>query len=175
MLKKIGLTLLVIIIGILGYAATRPSSFSVQRAVTIKAPPEKLFAMIDDFHAWPQWSPWARIDPAMKVTYSGPPSGVGAVYEWSGNSKVGSGRMEIMQTTPSTRVQIQLDFMAPMASHNMAVFTLTPRGDSTTVEWTMSGPLPYAAKLMTIFAPMDKMIGPDFERGLAAMRIVAER
>lgn len=175
MFKKIALVLLVIILGILGYAATRPSSFTVQRAITIKAPPEKIFAMIDDFHVWEQWSPWARLDPAMKTTYSGPPSGVGAVYQWTGNSKVGSGRMEIMQSTPASKVQIQLDFLAPMASRDMAVFELTPRGDSTTVEWTMSGPLPYISKVFSIFAPMDKMIGPDFERGLATLRLAAER
>jgi len=175
MFKKIALALVVIILGILAYATTRPSAFTLQRQITIKAPPEKLFALINDFHAWDQWSPWAHMDPAMKVTYSGPPSGVGAAYEWTGNSKVGTGRMEIMQATPSSRVQIQLDFTAPMAAHNMTVFTLTPRGDSTTVEWAMSGPMPYVSKVMTIFVSMDKMVGPDFENGLSAMKRVAER
>lgn len=173
MFKIIAIVVLVLIAGLLVYAATRPDSFSVERSVSIKAPPQKVFSLIDDFHNWGSWSPWEKLDPAMKKTYTGAASGQGAVYEWTGNSKVGQGRMEIVDASAS-KVTIKLDFLRPIEGHNVAEFNLAPQGDGTEVTWSMHGPSPYMAKLMGVFVSMDKMIGGDFEKGLANLKSVAE-
>jgi uncharacterized protein YndB with AHSA1/START domain len=175
MLKKILLGLVVIVAAVLLFALTKPDSFSVERSATIKAPPEKIYPLISDFHQWPQWSPWEKLDPNMKRSLSGAPQGVGAVYAWTGNDDVGEGRMEITGATPPTQVNIKLDFIKPFASQNTTVFTLTPQGDSTRVKWVMQGPAPYITKLMTVFVSMDKMVGSDFEKGLSNMKAAAER
>ncbi len=112
---------------VLGLAATKPDSFQVQRSASIQAPPEKLVGLIDDFHQWGSWSPWEKLDPAMKKTYSGAPSGKGSVYAWQGNSKVGAGRMEILEVT-AEKVTIKLDFLKPFEGHNVAEFALAPQG-----------------------------------------------
>ncbi|SKA09808.1 Polyketide cyclase / dehydrase and lipid transport [Enhydrobacter aerosaccus] len=164
----------VIVAGILVYAATKPDSFSVQRSASIQAPPEKIAALIQDFRAWAGWSPYEKKDPAMKRTFEGPSAGKGAVYEWDGDKAVGAGRMEIVEVTPSAIV-IKLDFRRPFEGHNTARFTLEPRGDSTTVTWMMYGPSPYVAKVMSSFFDMDKMIGTDFEAGLASLKSLAEK
>lgn len=176
MLKKIGLTVLVLLIALFVYAATKPDSFSVQRTTTIKAPPEKIYPLIADFHSWKAWSPYEKMDTTMKKTYAGAPSGPGAVYEWEGNSNVGKGRMEIAEATPSSKVGIKLDFLKPFESHNRADFTLEPKADSTTtVTWSMHGQNIYIGKVMSIFVNMDQMIGKDFETGLANLKAIAER
>jgi uncharacterized protein YndB with AHSA1/START domain len=175
MFKKIALVIVVLVAAVLLYATTRPDSFSVQRTATIKAPPEKVFALINDFHNWPAWSPWEKLDPAMKRTHTGATAGQGAVYAWLGNSDVGEGRMEITESVPSSRVGIKLDFIKPFESGNTTLFTLQPQGDSTQVTWLMQGPAPYVTKLMTVFVSMDKMIGKDFEAGLANMKAAAEK
>ena len=174
MFKMIAIVVVVLIAAILVYAATKPDEFRVQRATSVKAPAEKIFALIDDFHRWDSWSPWEKMDPAMKRTYSGAANGKGAVYAWQGNSKVGEGRMEIADTSPPSKVTIKLDFIKPIEGHNTAEFTLEPRGDSTNVTWSMYGPSPYIAKIMGIFVSMDKMIGKEFETGLANLKTVAE-
>ena len=174
MFKKIALVVVVLVAGVLAYAATRPDSLHVQRAASIKAPPEKIVALISDFHSWTAWSPYEKVDPAMKRTYSGAASGKGAVYEWEGNSQVGQGRMEITETSPS-RVTIKLDFVKPLEGHNIAAFTLIPQGDATNVAWTMDGPTPYIGKVIGVFVDMDHMIGKDFETGLANMKAIAEK
>jgi uncharacterized protein YndB with AHSA1/START domain len=175
MLKLIALTLVVLLIGVLAYAATRPNSFTVQRSITIKAPPEKVYALINDFHNWALWSPWEHIDPSMTRHYSGAAQGDGTIYEWVGNGKVGSGRMEIVSSTPASKIRIKLDFLKPFEAHNFAEYTLTSAGDSTTVTWQMYGPNPYIAKLMQVFCSMDKMVGKDFETGLANLKAQAEK
>jgi uncharacterized protein YndB with AHSA1/START domain len=175
MLTKIAIGIVAIIAAVLLFATTRPDSFSVQRTATIKAPPEKIFPLINDFHSWAAWSPWEKLDPAMQRTHSGPPAGKGAAYAWVGNSKVGEGRMEILESTPSSKISIKLDFIEPFEGHNTADFTLQPQGDSTQVTWVMHGPAPYITKLMGIFVSMDSMIGKDFEAGLANMKAVAEK
>lgn len=175
MLKKILLILLVLVIAVLGYAATQPDSFAVERTISINAAPEKVFANVNDFHAWENWSPWAKLDPAMKTTYGGPAAGVGASYEWAGNSDVGSGKMEITDATPSSSVTIKLDFLTPIESHNTTVFTMTPTATGTDVIWKMSGPANYMTKVMTTFASMDKMVGGDFERGLQQLKTLSEK
>lgn len=178
MAHTIGIILAVIAVAVaalLLFAATRPSSFRVQRSTAIKAPPEKIFPFIDDFHAWTAWSPYEKIDPALKRTYAGAPRGQGAVYEWEGNNKVGRGRMEITGSAPPGRVTIALHFMKPFEARNVAEFTLEPRGDATTVTWAMHGPSPFMAKVMGIFMSMDSMVGKQFEEGLANLKAVAEK
>ncbi len=175
MLKTIAIIIVVLVAAILGYAATRPDSFRVERTTTIKAPPEKIYALIDDFHRWDAWSPWEKLDPAMKKTFSGAASGKGAAYAWQGDNKVGEGRMEIADSTPSSKVVIKLDFIKPFEGHDITEFSLEPKGDTTNVSWVMSGPVPYFAKVMGIFASMDSMIGKDFEKGLANLKAVAEK
>jgi len=174
MFKKIALVVVVLVAGVLVYATTRPDALHVQRAARIKAPPEKIVPLISDFHSWTAWSPYEKVDPAMKRTYSGAASGKGAVYEWEGNSQVGQGRMEITETSPS-RVTIKLDFVKPLEGHNIAAFTLIPQGDATNVAWTMDGPTPYIGKVIGVFVDMDHMIGKDFETGLANMKAIAEK
>ena|SRR5688572_18595791 len=175
MLKKIALVLAGLIVGLLAYAATRPDAMRVERTATIKAPPDRIFPLINDFHRWSEWSPWEKLDPAMTRTHSGAGEGRGAVYEWAGNSDVGSGRMEITDSAPPSRVAIQLDFLEPFEAHNTTVFTLNPRADGTEINWAMDGPSPYIAKLMGVFVDMDAMIGRDFESGLQNLKTAAER
>jgi uncharacterized protein YndB with AHSA1/START domain len=175
MFNIIAIIVVVLIAVLLGFAATRPDTFRVQRATSIKAPPEKIFALINDFHSWGSWSPWEKMDPTMKRTHSGAANGNGAVYEWEGNNKVGKGRMEIMDTSPPSKVTIKLDFVKPFEGHNIAEFTLEAKGDSTNVTWAMYGPSPYIARLMGLFFNMDNMIGKDFETGLSNMKTVVEK
>ena len=175
MLKTVLIAVVVVIAGILVFASTRPDAFSVQRTTTIHAPADKVFALINDFHRWGEWSPWEKLDPELKRTFSGAPAGVGTVYEWTGNSKVGAGRMEILKTAPAAKLDIKLDFIKPFEGHNIAEFTLTPKGEDTEVLWVMHGPAPFISKLMGVFVSMDAMIGKDFEAGLANMKIAAEK
>ena len=175
MFKTILIVVVVLIAAILVYAATMPDDFRVQRTTSIKASPEKIFALINDLQRWDSWSPWEKMDPAMQRTFSGATAGKGAVYAWQGNSKVGEGRMEIADASPPSRVMIKLDFIKPIEGHNTAEFTLDPKGDSTNVTWSMYGPSAYIAKVIGVFASMDKMIGKEFETGLANMKAVAER
>ncbi len=175
MLKKIALAVLAIIVIILGLAAMKPDTFSVKRTISIKAPPEKVAALITDFHQWGSWSPWEHLDPAMKRTFTGPASGKGAIYEWEGNKEVGKGRMEIMDASTPAKTVIKLDFLQPFESHNTTEFTLVPQGDMTNVSWDMTGPMPFISKIMSVFASMDSMIGKDFEKGLSNMKSVAEK
>ena len=177
--KKIVLAMAVAVIvlfaGVLGYAATKPDSFRVQRTATIDAPPEKVFALINDLPSWVSWSPFERLDPALKRTYSGPSAGEGATYAWEGNNQAGKGRMEITESSPASKIVIKLDFDKPFEAHNVAEFTLEPQGDSTIVTWAMHGPSPYVAKFMTLFFSMDDMVGKEFETGLANLKAIAEK
>ena len=175
MIKKIALAIGVLIVAVLLYAATRPGTLHVERSAAINAAPERIFPLINDFHQWGGWSPYETIDPAMKRTYSGSPEGKGAVYEWVGNNEVGSGRMEITDTSQSLGVTIKLDFTAPLEGHNVAQFTLVPEGGSTRVTWTMDGPTPYIGKLIGVFINMDTMIGGAFDEGLANVKRIAEK
>ena len=175
MLKTIAIAVVVVVGGFLIYAATRPDTFRVERTATIKAPPEKIFPLINDFQRWGAWSPFEKKDPTMKRTLSGAPSGSGAVYEWDGNKEIGQGRMEIVESVPPSRVTLKLDFTRPFEAHNIVDFTLEPRGDSTQVTWAIHGPSPFISKVMGIVFNMDKMIGKDFEAGLAALKTVSEQ
>ena len=148
-------------------------SFHISRETTIAAPPERIHALVNDFHEWQAWSPWEGLDPAMERTYAGPATGVGAVYAWRGNSKAGEGRMEILESEPQ-HVAVDLLFAAPMKAHNRVDFTLTPDGDGTRVEWAMTGPQNVVMRLMSKVWSMEKLIGPDFEKGLAQLKRTAE-
>ena len=175
MFKIIAITVLVVLVAILIFATTKPDNFRVERSTTIKAAPEKVFALINDFQRWTSWSPYEKKDPGMKRTYSGAASGTGAIYEWDGDKNVGKGRMEITESTPSSRIVIKLDFLAPFEAHNTAEFTLQAQGDSTQVTWAMYGPANFISKLMSVFFSMDKMIGDDFAIGLANLKAAAEQ
>ena len=175
MFKTLVLLVLAAVAGVLIYAATKPDTFRVQRTVSIKAPPEKIFPLLNDYHNWPSWSPYEKMDPAMKRTYSGPASGKGSIYEWEGNGNIGKGRMEILESTPPSKLGIKLDFFKPFEAHNTAEFQLEPKGDHTDVTWAMFGPLPYTAKVMHTFFNMDKMVGGQFAEGLANLKAAAEK
>lgn len=175
MLKTILIIAVILVAAILIYAATRPDTFRIQRSANIAVPPDKIFPFINDFHHWSAWSPWEKLDPAMKKTHSGAPQGKGAVHEWNGNKDVGTGRMEILETVPSSKVVIKLDFLKPFEAHNTAEFTLEGKGTFTTVSWAMYGPQPYMMKVMSLFCSMDKMVGGQFETGLANLKALAEK
>ena len=166
--------LVIVIAAVLVYAATRPNDFVVSRSAGIKAPAEAIFPLINDFKRWPEWSPYEKLDPAMKRTLSGAESGKGAVYAWEGNSKAGVGRMEISNSVPSSLVSLKLDFEKPFRANNSVDFSLTPLGDATTVTWAMRGARPFVAKLMGLFMNFDKLIGKDFEAGLANLKRATE-
>lgn len=158
---------LALIAALLVTAATRPDHFRIERDALIPAPPEVVFGLLNDFHEWQRWSPWEGMDPQMQRNYSGADRGVGAVYAWQGNKKVGEGRMEIRESAPATRLVIQLDFFKPFEAHNIAEFTLRPEAAGTRVNWAMHGPSPFISKLMGLVFNFDRMVGKDFERGLA--------
>ena len=166
--------LVVLLAGVLGYAATRPDTLRVERSTTINAPADKIAPLISDLHRWKEWSAYETKDPGMTRTYSGANAGVGAVYTWEGDSNVGSGRMEIVAAS-AARVRIKLDFTAPLEGHNVAEFALEPSGNSTNVRWVMEGPSPYIGKVLGLFIDMDKMVGQDFETGLANLKAIAEK
>jgi uncharacterized protein YndB with AHSA1/START domain len=168
--------LIIVLLGVvLGIAASKPDEFTVRRSMRMRATPEKIFPQINDFHNWAAWSPWEKMDATMTKTFSGAPNGRGAVYEWEGNSKVGKGRMEITDASAPRKVVIALDFMRPFRANNRTEFTLEPQGDSTDVTWAMRGASPFITKVMSVFMNMDKMIGRDFEAGLANIKANAER
>lgn len=178
MLKIVGIAvvvLLVVVAGILIYAATKPNDFRVERRLAIKAPAEKIYGQIADLKAWQTWSPYEKKDPDQKRTLSGAPSGKGAVYEWDGNKNVGAGRMEVIEANAPSKVGIKLDFLKPFEGHNTAEFTMVPAGDTTTVTWAMYGPSPFMMKVMGTFMNMDKMIGDDFAVGLANLKALVEK
>lgn len=174
MLKKILIGLAAIIVVFLVVVALQPTDFRITRSVAIAAPAETVFAQINDFHKWEGWSPWEKMDLTMKKTFEGPSEGVGAVYGWIGNDKVGEGRMTITESRPSELIAIKLEFMKPFAATNVTEFTLMSAGNQTEVKWSMVGKNNFMAKAFCLFMDMDKMVGGDFEKGLAALKSVAE-
>jgi hypothetical protein len=156
-------------------ALRKPDVYRIARSTRIAAPAAQIFPYIEDFNRWSLWSPFESKDPAMRRTHSGAVRGAGAIYEWSGNRKVGSGRMQVLQVDAPSKAVIDLQFITPFRNHCVAEFTLRGDGADTTVEWEMKGPAPFASKLMQVFMNMDRMIGADFELGLASLKRVAER
>ncbi len=177
MLEIIAIVIIVVVVliaGLLGFAATRPDTFRVQRTTSINASPEKIFALVNDLRSHGLWSPWEKKDPAMKRTYSGAASGEGAVYEWDGNKNIGKGRMEIAEASPPSKVTFNMHFIKPFEAHNIAEITLDANGDATDVTWAIYGPSPLLSKVMSVFCNMDRMIGREFEIGLANLKTITE-
>lgn len=175
MLKIIAIVIVVLVAGVLLFATTRPDSFQVQRTASIKAPPEKIFPLINDLQRFKTWNPFARKDPNAKETYTGPASGKGATSTFEGNNEVGKGSLEITDSIPPSKVAMQLRMTEPMEADNQIEFTLEPRGDVTHVTWAMRGHCSYLGKIVGLFFNMDRMVGGDFETGLASLKAVAEK
>jgi uncharacterized protein YndB with AHSA1/START domain len=174
MLKTILITLVVIVVVFIVVASMQPSEFSVTRTATISAPPPAVFAQVNDLHKWEEWSPWAKRDPAAKKTYEGPSAGTGAIYRWAGNKEVGEGSLTITESRPNDLIRMKLEFLKPFQATNTVEFTFKPQGDQTLVTWTMMGKNNFIAKVLHLFMDMDKMVGGDFEKGLAQMKSVVE-
>ncbi|MEZ5399695.1 MAG: SRPBCC family protein [Bryobacteraceae bacterium] len=175
MLKKILIVIVALLAAFLAVAAMQPDTFTVTRTATVAAAPETVFALVNDFHEWPKWSPWEQLDPNMTRTHTGSPAGQGASYAWTGNSDVGSGRMTIAESRPNEHVRIDLEFIEPFASKSITDFSFQPEGAGTKVEWKMSGDNNFISKIFgLLMGGMDKMVGPDFEKGLAQMKSAAE-
>jgi uncharacterized protein YndB with AHSA1/START domain len=154
--------------------AGQPDEFQVSRSVNISAPREKIFPLVNELHQWEAWNPWAKLDPHCKITYDGPPAGVGASYTWAGNAKVGAGQNTIVESRTNETVRFRLDFAKPMQTTNAAEFTFCADGGQTRVTWTMSGKTNFGGKIFGLFVNCNRMIGRDFEKGLATMKAVAE-
>ena len=153
----------------------RPAEFRISRSAKMSAPPAAVFAQVNDYHNWDAWSPWAKLDPNAKVTYEGPTSGTGAIFSWSGNDKVGAGRQTIIESRPDELIQIKLDFEKPFKATSMAEFTFKPEGEHTLVTWSMSGKNDFMGKAVSLFMDCDKMVGGEFEKGLASMKSIVEK
>jgi uncharacterized protein YndB with AHSA1/START domain len=174
MLKKILIGLAVVVLVFAAVVALQPSDFRVARSATIAAPPAVVFSQVNDFHKWEAWSPWAKMDPAAKNTFEGAPAGAGAVFTWDGNSKVGEGRMTLTESRPPDLIRIRLDFVRPFAGTSTAEFTFRPEGNQTVVTWSMAGKNNFVARAFCLFMSMDRMVGGEFEKGLAQMKAIAE-
>jgi len=174
MIKKILIGLAVVVVVLVVIVALQPSHYRVERSATMNAPASMVFAQVNDFHKWNAWSPWAKLDPGMKQTFEGAPAGNGAGYAWVGNSEVGEGRMTITESHPSDLIKIKLEFIKPFAATSNTVFTFKPEGNQTKVTWAMDGDKNLIAKAFHLFMNIDKMVGGDFEKGLAQMKSVAE-
>lgn len=167
MIKKILLGLAVIIAAICGIASFQPDEMKVARSITIAASPEAVFKVVNDFRQWDAWSPWSKLDPAMKKTLEGPAEGVGAIYRWSGNDEVGEGSMTLLESKPGEKVGIKLEFLRPFAGVNDVQFTFVPEGTGTKVTWAMQGKNAFVAKVIGLFLDFEKMCGDAFSEGLA--------
>lgn len=174
MLKKILIVIGVIIVVFVIIVALQPAEFHVARTATIVAPAEFVFAQVNELKKWDAWSPWVKMDPAMKQTYEGPVSGKGAISRWAGNNQVGEGSMTIIESRPNELIRFNLEFIKPMAGTSTAEFSFKPEGNQTTVTWSMSGRNNFIAKAMCLFMNMDKMVGGEFEKGLAQMKSITE-
>jgi len=175
MLKLLLVLIALAVVAFLVVAALQPAEYRVTRSTTISAPAATVFSQVNDFHNWQKWSPWAELDPAMSQTYEGTAAGSGAVYTWSGNKKVGEGRMTITESHPNDLIRIALDFIKPFSSSSVTEFAFVQdQNQSTSVTWSMFGKKNLVSKAFGLFMSMDKMIGPDFERGLARLKSVSE-
>jgi hypothetical protein len=178
MLKKIGFAVLGVVVVFLVVVAMQPAEFKVQRSATLAAPADIAFALVNDFHAWNDWSPWSKRDPNMKTAFEGPSAGTGASYAWLGNREVGEGRMTITDSKPNSSIDISLEFKKPFEATNHTLFTFTPQNDKTSdktlVTWSMDGKNNFVGKAFGMFMNMDKLVGGDFETGLAQMQKSAD-
>jgi hypothetical protein len=173
------LTTILIALGVLAalfvvIVAMRPSTFRVFRSAAIAAPPEAAFLLVNDLRRFQQWSPWAKLDPNSVTTFEGPEAGIGASFSWSGNNKVGAGRMSLVESRPADFLRFKLEFLRPFKAINTTEFTFAPNGDQTLVTWTMTGDCNFMAKAFGLFVDCDNMVGKDFEKGLAQLKSLAE-
>lgn len=167
--------IVIIVVAVLIYAATRPDSFRIERSIHIQATAEKIFPLLNDFHAWEAWSPWEKIDPKVQRIYKGTANGIGAIYEWKGNRNIGQGRLEIIEAEPPTKLVMKIDFITPFEAHNRVEFTLASKDGITQLTQAMYGPSPFISKLMGLFCNMEKMVGHKQEEGLTSIKSIAER
>ena len=174
MLVKITAVLAVVVVAILAFAATKPDSFRVERKLVIQAAPDKVFPYLEDPKKTIEWSPWEKKDPNLKKTFSGAAKGKGAVYEWDGNNDIGAGRLEITEVVPNAKVVMDLHFLRPMEGRNIAMYVVTPKDGGSEVAWSIEGPSPFLSKVMCVFMNMDKMIGGEFDKGLADLKVLVE-
>jgi hypothetical protein len=175
MLVKILIAVVIVVLGLAAYVATRPGEFQVVRSATFAAPAPAVFAQVNELKKWEAWSPWAKKDPQMKQSYEGPAAGAGAVTSWVGNKDVGEGRMTIVESRPAELVRFKLEFFKPFAATNSAEFTFKEQGGRTAVSWSMSGQNNFVGKAMSVVFDFDKMIGADFEAGLASLKTIVEK
>jgi len=174
MAKKILIGIVILVIVFVIIVAIQPPQYRVVRTTAIAAPQTAVFEQVNDLHKWEAWSPWAKLDPGMKQTYEGSPAGTGAIYHWSGNNKVGEGRMTILESRANDLVRIKLDFIKPFASTADTEFSFKPDANQTAVAWSMAGKKNFMSKAFGLFVNMDKMIGGDFEKGLAQLKSLVE-
>lgn len=174
MIKKIAGGFVILVVALVLLITLQPADFQVERSTQIATAPEVPFALVNDLHQWEQWSPWAKLDPAMEITYGGSDAGVGATYAWSGNSDVGAGKMTITKSTPGEEILIDLEFLKPFEAQNTTVFSFAAEGDATKVTWRMNGTNNFMGKAMGLFMDMDRMIGESFEQGLADLKTLSE-
>ena len=168
------LAIIAIVASILLIASRKPDTFRCERRTMIKAAPEAIYTHLRDLRLWSRWSPWARKDPSMRMEFSDPAIGLGAWQSWAGNGQVGSGKMIISADEPVRRIEYRLEFLAPFKATNFAELVLMPRADGTEVMWSMHGPAPLLSKVMDLLMNMDKMIGRDFDAGLANLAEIVE-
>lgn len=173
MVLKIGVTAVLLMAALLTYAASRPSHSRIERTALLDAPADSLYALINDFRLWSKWSPYEKTDPGMQRTFAGAPAGPGAEYSWSGNGKAGAGRMTILESLPEERISIKLEFFKPFKATNRAYFMIKPAAKGTEVTWGMDCENPFLGKVFGIFVDVDKMVGKDFEAGLANLEAAA--
>lgn len=174
MIKKILIALVVLIAAFAVFVSMQPSTFRIERSASMPAPPDVVFGLVNDFHKWEAWSPWAKLDPNAKNSFEGPNAGAGAIFKWSGNAEVGEGSMTLTESLPNQKIQIRLDFVKPFKDTSIAEFTFKPEGNQTVVTWSMFGENNFISKAFCLFMDMDKMVGGQFEQGLAAMKAAAE-
>jgi|SRR5579883_1610769 len=174
MLIKILIGIAVVVVALVVLVSLQPSEATITRSMTMPVPANAVFAQVNDFHKWEAWSPWQKMDPAAKNSYEGASAGSGAIFSWAGNNKVGAGRMTIIESKPGEMIRIKLEFIKPFPGVNDTLFTFKPEGNQTTVTWSMTGKRPFAVKAVGLFMNMDKMVGGQFEQGLAAMKTAAQ-
>ena len=175
MLVKFLIAVVVVVLGLAAYIATRPSEFQVARSATFAAPAPAVFAQVNELKKWEAWSPWAKKDPQAKSSYAGPAAGTGASMSWAGNNEVGEGRMTIVESTPNALVRFKLEFFKPFAATNAAVFSFKEEGGRTALTWTMRGQNNFIGKAMCLVFDMDRMVGGDFEKGLEGIKAIVEK
>ena len=178
MVKKILLGALAVaalcVVAMVVVVSMQPDTFQVERSASMAAPPDEVFAQVNDFHKWQAWSPWAKLDPSAKNTFEGPDSGEGAIFRWTGDEQVGEGSITITYSHPNEHIGIDLNFIKPFEDQAKVDFTFQPKGDQTEVTWAMSGENNFVSKLMCMFMSMDEMIGTPFEEGLASIKTIVE-